>query len=186
MHRRLVSGTLATALAASVGVALLSGSDQPVKADPYPHWQRLPGPPLQPFADRIGVRIGHRVLVLGDREGAVYHLRTGDWHHFRTPVQVTGRDRVVSAGGVAIIDHDRVGRPASWWSYDARDGIWSRLRHHPSRLGAPSAFGSEVYALYGRRVVVHSVHLSGWTRLPADRLRPVLHPRGVTAGASGT
>src|SRR4051794_38103399 len=186
MRRRLVCQTLATALAATIGVALLSGSDRPVKAQSYPHWQRLPAPSWLPVADTIGVRIGHRVLVLGDRDGGVYHLRTGAWHHLRAPVAVSRRDRVVSAGGVAILQHPRLGRSASWWSYDARADTWSRLRHVPPRLSAPSAFGSEVYALSGRRVVVHSVHLAGWTRFPADRLRPVLHPRGVTAGASGT
>jgi hypothetical protein len=186
MGRRLVSQTLATALAATIGVALLSGSDKPVEAQSYPHWQRLPAPPWLPGADRVGVRIGHRVLVLGDRDGGVYHIRTGAWHHLRTPVPAARRDRVVSAGGVAILQHVRLGRPASWWSYDARADTWSRLRHLPERLSAPSASGSEVYALSGRRVVVHSVHLAGWTRFPVDRLRPVLHPRRVTATASGT
>jgi hypothetical protein len=190
MRRRLVSRTLATCLAAAVGVALLSGSDQPVTAQAYPHWQRLPDPPLPASADRIGVRIGvrigHRVLVMGARDGAVYHLRTGAWDHLATPVRVAGRDHVVSAGGIAVLEHVRTGRTPSWWSYDARADVWTRLQHLPARLSAPWAFGSEVYALSGHRVVVHSVHLAGWTRLAADPLRPVLRARRVTASAAGT
>ena len=55
-----------------------------------------------------------------------------------------------------------------------------------TRLSAPSAFGSEVYALAGRRVMVYSVQLDRWTPLPVDRLRPVLTHRRVRASRAGT
>ena len=53
-------------------------------------------------------------------------------------------------------------------------------------LSAPSAFGSEVYALSGRRVLVYSVQLGRWTPLPVDRLRPALTHGVVTASRTGT
>jgi len=186
MRHRMLSRMLATLLAAIVGAVLLSGSDQPVTARSYPHWQELPAPPLSAQVDRLGVRVGHRVLVLGGREGAVYDLRTGVWRHVRTPVPVAERDQVVAAADVAVLRHLRTGRSASWWGYDPRRDNWWRLQHLPARLSAPSTFGSEVYALSGRRVVVHSVHLAGWTRFPADRLRPVLRGGRVTASLAGT
>jgi|1186.fasta_scaffold96410_2 hypothetical protein len=193
---RVTSRALATLLGAVVGVVLLSGSDQPVTAHPYPRWQALAAPPLSPRTDALGVRIGQRVLVLGGvrsgthrlRDGAAYDLRTGIWHRLRTPVPVTDRDDVVVAAGVAVLRHVRTGQAASWWSCDPGGrGRWARLRHLPARLSAqPSAFGSEVYALSGRRVVVYSVLLGRWTRLPADPLRPVLRDGRVTASVAGT
>jgi len=186
MRRRMLSRMLATVLAAIIGAVLLSGSDQPVTAHSYPHWQQLPAPPLSAHVDRLGVQVGHRVVVLGGRDGAVYDLRTGVWRQVRTPVPVAGRDQVVVAAGVAVLQHLRTGRLASWWSYDPGHDTWWRLRHLPPRLSAPSTFGWEVYALSGRRVVVHSVELGRWTRLPADPLRPVLHGERVTASTAGT
>jgi hypothetical protein len=186
MRHRMLSRMLATVLAAIIGAVLMSGSDQRVTARPYPHWQELPAPPLSAHVERLGLRIGHRVLVLGGHDGAVYDLRTGVWSHLRTAVPVADRDQVVAAGGVAVLRHLRTGRPAAWWSYDPGHGTWSRLGHLPPRLSAPSAFGSEVYALSGRRVVVHSVALGRWTRLPADPLRPALRGGRVTASSAGT
>jgi hypothetical protein len=72
-----------------------------------------------------------------------------------------------------------------WWRYDARRGVWSRMRGLPARLSAPAAFRSEVYALSGRRVVVYSTQLGRWTRLPADRRRPELYPQAVAASRRG-
>lgn len=176
------------------GAVMLSGSDQPVTAHPYPHWQTLPPPPLSPRTDALGVRVGPRVLVLGGvrrdgtraRDGASYDLRTGVWQRARLPVGLTSRDRAVAAGGVAVIRHPRLHGPASWWTFAPGAGVWARLRHLPAHLSAPSAFGSEVYALSGRRVVVHSVRLGPWTRLPADTLRPTMRGRLVTASRAGT
>src|SRR5262245_3838806 len=187
MGRRTGCRVLATLVAALAGAVLLSGSDQPVRAQPYPHWQELPAPPLSPRLDRIGVQLGHRLIVLGGRGGAIYDLQTGVWRPLRTPVPVSRRDQVVTAAGVAVLRHPRAGRTASWWILHPRSDTWSRMRHLPSRLsGSPSAFGSEVYVLSERRVAVYSTQLGRWTRLPADRLRPVLKDARVTASAAGT
>jgi hypothetical protein len=189
---RAVTLTLATLLGAAVGVVLLSGSDQPVTAHPFARWQQLATPPLTPRTDALGVQVGHRVLVLGGRQGSVlrdgatYDLLTGMWRHLRMPVAVTERDHAVAAAGVAVLRHTRVGLPATWWRYDPRIDVWSRMRHLPPHLSTPFALGSEVYALSGRQVVVYSVQLDRWTPLPADPLRPALHGRRVTASTAGT
>jgi hypothetical protein len=195
--RRIVAACAVLAGAAG-GAVLLSGSDQPVTAHPYPHWQSLPPPPLSPRTGALGLRVGHRVLLLGGvrrdgapaRDGASYDLRTGVWHRARLPVPLTSRDRAVAAGGVAVVRHvvrrGRLHGPASWWTFDPGAGVWARLRHPAGHLSAPSAFGSEVYALSGPRVVVHSVSLGRWTRLPADTLRPAMRGRRVAASRSGT
>ena len=137
---RAVTLTLATLLGAAVGAVLLSGSDQPVTAHVFARWQQLATPPLSPRTDALGVHVGHRVLVLGGRQGSVlrdgatYDLRTGMWRHLRMPVAVTDRDHAVAAAGVAVLRHARPGRPATWWRYDPRIDVWSRMRHLPARL----------------------------------------------------
>jgi hypothetical protein len=185
-----VSTVLVSGLA---GAVLLSGSDQPVTAHPYPHWQEIAGPPLSPRTHALGVHVRHRVLVLGGvragsvvRDGAAYDLRTGIWRHLRTPVAVTDRDSAVVAAGVVVLRQVRPGRPAAWWRYGPLDNAWSRMNDLPSHLAAPSAFGSEVYALSGRHVVVYSIQLGRWTPLPTDPIRPALVRRTVTASRSGT
>jgi hypothetical protein len=185
---------LAVTLAAAVGVVLLSGSDQPVTAQSYPHWQELPTPPLAPRTHALGVPVGHRVLVLGGRspgspmlrDGAAYDLRTGTWSRARTPVAVSDRDPAVVAAGVVVLRHHRPGLPTTWWRYDVRRDSWSRMRDLPPRLTAPSAFGSEVYAVSGRRVAVYSVQLGRWTALPADPRSPALEHATVAASREGT
>ncbi len=194
MGRRTLYRSLAVVLAAVLGAVLLSGSDQPVTARSYAHWQELPTPPLAARTHALGVAAHHRVLVLGGRrpgssavrDGGAYDLRTGRWTRLRIPVAVTDRDAAVEAAGVVVLRHDAPGRPASWWRYDVRDDTWTRMRDLPRRLSVPSAFGSEVYALSGRRVVVYSVQLGRWTRLAPDRLRPVLAGAAVTASRAGT
>jgi hypothetical protein len=192
---------LRRALASSVvlvgavtGAVLLSGSDQPVTARPYPRWQQIATPPLTPRTHALGVHARHRVLLLGGSRpgapalpsGAAYDLRTGIWHRLRIPIPVTDRDSAVVAARVVVLRHVRPGHRASWWRYDVQQDAWSPLRSLPPRLSAPFAFGSEVYAMSGRRVAVLSVQLGRWTRLPADPLRPELIPRTVTASRSGT
>ena len=194
MSPRTLMRVTATLLAAVIGAVLLSGSDQPVTAHAYPHWQEIASPPLSPRVHALGVQVRHRVLVLGGfrpgasalRDGAVYDLRTGIWRHVRTPVGATDRDAAVFAAGVVVLRHLRPGRPAVWWRYDVRQDSWSRLRGVPPDAFAPSAFGSEVYVLSGRRVVVYSVQLGKWTPWPADRGRPSLNHRRVAASRSGT
>jgi hypothetical protein len=195
MRGRLVSRALATLAASAVGAVLLSGSGSPVTAHPYPRWQRLPPPPFSPRVHALGVHVGPRVLVLGGleasgangangsalRDGASYDLRTGRWRHLSVPIALTDRDHAVTAGGVLAVQHG-----SEWWRYDARRGVWSRMRDMPARLSTPAAFRSEVYALSGRRVVVYSTQLRRWTRLPADPLRPVLRPQAVAASRRGT
>ena len=46
------------------------------------------------------------------------------------------------------------------------------MRAVPAHAAAPSAFGSEVYAVAGRRVVVYTVQLDRWTPLPDDPPAP--------------
>jgi hypothetical protein len=171
---------------AIAGAVLLSGSDQPSTAHVSPRWLELPSPPLSDHGDRVGARIGHRVLVIGAGEGAVYDLRTGVWQRVWAPVPASDRDVMVEAAGVGVLRHVRTGRPASWWSYDPRRDIWTRIRHLPPQLSAPSSLGSELYALSGRRVTVYSVQLDRWTRLAADRVRPLLRGVQVTASRAGT
>ncbi|HET7431912.1 MAG TPA: hypothetical protein VFJ89_10440 [Nocardioides sp.] len=191
---RVATRTLAVALGALVGAVLLSGSDEPVTAHPFPPWQEIAPPPLPARADALGVRVGPRVLVLGGvrpdgaraRDGAAYDLRTGLWRRLHAPAAFTSRDDAVAAGGVVVIRHRRAAGPATWWTYDASSAGWTRMRHLPAHLTTPSAFGSEVYALSGRHVIVYSVQLGRWTALPADRLRPGLAGRSVTATAHGT
>lgn len=193
--RSVAPRAMAALVVAIVGAVLLSGSDQPVTASSYPRWQQLAAPPLSPRTHALGVRVGQRVIVLGGvrsgtvalRDGAAYDLRTGIWHRLGTPVPVTARDDVVAAAGVVVLRHALAGGSGSWWLLDPRRDTWSPIRHVPARLSAgPSAFGSEVYAMFGRRVVVYSVQLGRWTRLPADPLRPVLRGGRVTASSGGT
>jgi hypothetical protein len=194
MGRRVIYRTFAVALAAVLGAVLLSGSDQPVTARSYRHWQQLPPPPLSARVDALGVAAGHRVLVLGGhsptagrlRDGAAYHVRTGIWSRFRIPVAVSDRDTAVEAAGVVVLRHLRPGKPASWWRYAVRRDAWTRMRDLPPRLSTPAAFKSEVYAMSGRRVVVYSVRLGRWTALPPDTRRPALVGATVTASRHGT
>jgi Kelch motif len=194
MGRRAIYRTLAVALAAGLGAVLLSGSDQPVTARSYDHWQALPSPPLTARTHALGVAVRHRVLVLGGhrasgpalRDGAAYDLRTGSWAHLWMPVALSDRDAAVTAGGIVIVRHDRAGREATWWRYDVRQDGWSRMRSLPPGLSTPCAFGSEVYAISRRLVEVYSVQLGRWTALPADPRRPVLVHPTVTASRHGT
>jgi hypothetical protein len=194
MGGRLAGRALATLTGAVVGAVLLSGSDEPVTAHAYPHWQQLAAPPISARTHALGVHVLHRVLVLGGlgpsgsalRDGAAYDVRTGIWHRLRTPVAFTDRDRAAAAAGIVVLAHQVPGHSARWWRYDLRGGVWSRMRHLRPGLSAPSAFGSEVYALSGRRVMVYSVQLDRWTPLPLDRLRPRLTHGAVTASRDGT
>jgi hypothetical protein len=194
MAARWLGRALTTVACAVVGAVLLSGSDQPVTAHPYPHWQQLAAPPISPRTHALGVHVRHRVVVLGGfgrsglalRDGAAYDVRTGIWHRLRTPVPITDRDRAAVAAGVVVLRHRRPGLSPSWWRYDVRRDDWSRMGGVRTSLSAPSAFGSEVYALTGRRVMVYSVQLDRWTPLPVDRLRPVLTHRTVRASRAGT
>jgi hypothetical protein len=192
MGRRTTYRALAVALAAVVGAVLLSGSGQPVTARSYPHWQALPAPPLTPRIHALGVPAGQRVLVLGGlragvpvRNGAAYDLRTGIWRRLRTPVSFSDRDAAVVAAGVVVVRH-RTSSGASWWRYDVRDASWSPLREVPPHLSVPSAFGSEVYAVSGRRVAVYSVQLGRWTTRPIDPRQRALRNATVTASREGT
>jgi hypothetical protein len=184
---------LATLVAALLGAVLLSGSGQPVTAHSYPRWQPLPAPPLTPRTHALGVAAGPRVLVLGGlragvpaRGGAAYDLRTGIWRRLDTPVAVTDRDAGAVAAGVLVLRHVRPRHSATWWRYDVRHDVWSRLSDLPPRASVPSAFGSEVYVVSGRRVLVYSVQLGRWTPLAPDRQRPRLVDATVRASRSGT
>ena len=197
MERRTARRALARAVTVSVvataGMVLLSGTGQPVTAQPHSSWQAIAAPPLSPRTAALGVRVGHRVLVLGGRDaagsalgdGAAYDVQTGRWRHLRAPVGLTRSDRAAAAAGVLVVRRATQGK-ASWWAFDPTGWIWNRLRGVPAGARAPTAFGSEVYAVAGRHVVVFSVAIDRWTGLPADPLRPALHHRRVTAGRQGT
>ena len=194
MGGRRLCRTLATLLTALVGVVLLSGSDPAVTAHSYPHWQALPSPPLGPRTHALGVAAGYRVLVLGGlwsdtrpvRDGAAYDHRTGRWRRVPTPVAVTDRDAAVVAAGVVVLRHVHASGRQSWWRYDVRQRAWSPMTAVPARLSVPSAFGSEVYAVSGRRVAVYSVQLGRWSSPPVDPRRPALRRATVTASREGT
>jgi hypothetical protein len=198
MRRQTLARALATLVGAAAGAVLMSGSGQPVTARPYPSWQRLPDPPLSERTHSLGVHARHEVLLLGGllggrgparvalRDGATYDLRTGRWHHLRLPVATTDRDAAVAAGGVVVLQHRGPSTTQQWWRYDVRTRVWSPLAQVPRGLSAPFAFGSEVYALSRGRVVVYSVQLGRWSRLPLDPLRPALRGGRVRAGVFGT
>jgi hypothetical protein len=190
MRGRLLTRALATVVSVFFGVALLSGTGQPVGAHTYPRWQELAAPPFAPQMRSLAVQAGSRVLVLGGGsdgpgDGAAYDLRTGRWQRLRPPMAVTDRDTAVYAAGVVVLRHVGSGQ-TRWWRYEPGRDTWSPLGRLPARLSAPSAFRSEVYALSGRRVVVYSVQLDRWTSLPADGHRPALRDRSVTASRRGT
>lgn len=194
MGRRAMTRAGATLLAALLGAALLSGSDQPVTAQSLSHWQELARPPLTPRTHSLGVHVRHQVLVLGGvrpglpklRSGAAYEVRTGRWRSLRTPVALSDRDTAVVAAGIVVVRHLRHRRPATWWRYDVRQDAWSRLGGLTFRLSHPTSFGSEVYALSRRRVYVYSVQLDRWTPFPPDPFRPLLLDRTITASLTGT
>ena len=58
------TGVLAVAIAAMVQ---LSGTGQPVTAQPHSSWQTIAAPPLSERSDALGFRVAHRVLVVGGR-----------------------------------------------------------------------------------------------------------------------
>ncbi len=190
--RRVLARAAVVALGAVVGMVLLSGSGQPVTAQPHASWQPIAAPPLSVRTDALGFLVGHRLLVLGGRgaegvplrDGASYDVHTGRWRHLRTPLALTAADDAVAAAGVAVV---RQAGPtsATWWVFDPTPGTWARLRGVPDGAGAPVAFGSEVYAIAGRHVVVFSVALDRWTPLPVDRHRPSLTARHVAASRAG-
>ena len=143
MAARWLGRALTTVACAVAGAVLLSGSDQPVTAHPYPHWQQLAAPPISPRTHALGVHVRHRVVVLGGfgrsglalRDGAAYDVRTGLWHRLRTPAPITDRDRAAVAAGVVVLRHRRPGLSPSWWRYDVRRDDWSRMGG--DRLVAP-------------------------------------------------
>ena len=185
-----VAGISAVAVA---GMVQLSGTGQPVTAQPHDSWQSIAAPPLSARTDALGVRVGHRVLVLGGRgpagtalrDGASYDVETGRWRRLPTPLGLTSSDRAVAAAGVALVRHTGA-TGVTWWAFDPTPGTWARLRGVPRGAGAPFALGSEVYAIAGRRVVVFSVALDRWTPLPPDLLRPALRGRRVSVSRAGT
>lgn len=192
MGGRAMSRALVTLVAAVAGAVWLSGSGQPVTARPFSRWQELAPPPLSPRTHALGLHVGPRVLLLGGlhrgslRDGAAYDLRTGRWQAVAAPVAVTDRDTAVAAAGVAVIRHLRTGRAPTWWTYDPRHDVWSRMGRVPAHASVPSAYHCEVYAVAAGHVVVYSVQLGRWTSLPADPLRPRLHRPWVSAGRAGT
>ena len=191
--RRVLARLAGISAVAIAGMVQLSGTGQPVTAQPHDSWQSIAVPPLSARTDALGVRVGHRVLVLGGRgpagtalrDGASYDVQTGRWRRLPTPVGLTSSDRAAAAAGVALVRHTGA-TGVTWWAFDPTPGTWTRLREVPRGAAAPFAFGSEVYAIAGRRVVVFSVALDRWTTLPPDPLRPAFHGLRVGVSRAGT
>jgi hypothetical protein len=166
------------------------------------HWRELPAAPLSPRADSLSVWTGTELVVLGGdrqpcppnadcaaasplaRDGAAYRPATDRWHPIAdAPVGVGPGDRLVAAGGSVILRHAFPDGRAAWFEYDPHGDSWSRLGSPGSGRDRdlPSAVGSEVYVLTGRRVSVLDVARGRWQELPADPLRPRLTQQRVTA-----
>ena len=166
------------------------------------HWRELPVPPLSPRANAQVVWTGREVVVLGGetqpcppnadcvsvspllRDGAAYDPSTDSWHPIaKSPVPVGSGSRLVAADWHVVL---RSTVESEWFVYDPDADSWSRIADVPRNAGdVPSALGSDVYVLAGRRVAVYGVGEDQWSMLPADPIQPRLGQRRVTATTSG-
>ena len=204
VRRRLTSAGAALALVAVAAAGTLVGTGR-VSVGPSNgrgHWRELPAAPLSPRADAQSVWTAREVIVLGGekhpcppnadcavagpllRDGAAYDPETDAWRPIAdAPVPIGPDSRLVVADGDVVL------RPTvgpDWFAYDPEADRWSRIPDVPAHVGdLPSALGSDVYVLAGRRVAVYSVTENAWSTLPPDPLTPRLGQRRVTATTAG-
>ena len=210
-RRRLVVGAAAFAVVAVAVGGSLVGTGR-VSIGPSHSggtWRELPASPLSPRADAVSIWTGREVIVLGGdrnpcpdnadcaappnelRDGAAYDPVANTWRPIPpAPVPVGSGDRLVVADGTAAdgVVVLRAARPhgSRWFTYEPDHNRWSTITDVPPGVGdLPSAIGSRVYVLAGRRVAVYDVTRFRWSFLPPDRIRPRLTQRSVTATDAG-
>jgi len=204
--RRLTAGVAAVAVVAVAAAGSLLGSGR-ISIGPsggHGSWEELPTPPLSPRAHALAVWTGSGVIVIGGeadpcppgadcasapqelRDGAAYDPRTDSWHAIPSaPVPVGPGDRLLAADGVVVLRHWQQ-HGSRWFTYEPDHNRWSRIGNVPrGARDLPSAYGSKVYALVGRRVAVYDVRSFRWTLLPRDRRQPPMTNRRVTATPEG-
>ncbi len=207
MRRRLAVAAAAVAVVAvAVGGSLVGTGRVTIgPSGDTGHWRELPAAPLSPRADALGAWTGHEVIVLGGvanecppnadncagptdapmRDGAAYDPATNTWRRIAdAPVAVGPGDRLVAAGGSVILRHWRE-KGSDWFEYDPRVNDWTSIAPGMDVGDLPSAYGSKVYAIAGKHVLVFEVDQGRWHSLPADPIRPRLTQRRVTATPYG-
>ncbi len=207
-RRRLALGAAAAVVAAvAVGGTLIgTGRVTVTPSHSMGHWRQLPTPPLSPRAYAVSVWTGREAVFVGGEEhpcppnadcalaasgrsdGAAYDPETDTWRRISpAPVPVDSGDRLLAAGGRVVLRHyPRSGHPASWWVYDPAADSWGRAAQPPrGTRDLPSSYGSLVYEVDGRRVVVYDVRTDTWSSLPRDPGASVLIRRRVTATPAG-
>jgi hypothetical protein len=205
-RRRLVVGAAAVAVVAvAIGSSLVgTGRISVGPSHTTGDWRELPAAPLSPRGDSLAVWTGHEVIVLGGqrtpcppnadcavaaedlRDGAAYDPDAGSWRKIATaPVPVGSGDRLVQVGDQVVLRQWFQGG-SDWYVYDPRADRWSPMHGVPEHAGdLPSAVGSDLYVLAGRRVAHYSAVTGRWNLLPPDPLTPRLVGRRVTATSSG-
>ncbi|HEY2880119.1 hypothetical protein [Nocardioides sp.] len=205
-RRRLAVGAAAVAIVTVAVGGTLVGTGR-VSVGPshdVGHWRELPAAPLSPRAYAESVWTGREVIVLGGstdpcppnascvkadvelRDGAAYDPATNSWHRIASaPVPVGPGDRLLAADGVVVLRHWQQ-HGSRWFTYEPDHNRWSRIGNVPRGVrDLPSAYGSKVYALVGRRVAVYDVRSFRWTLLPGDSRQPPMTERRITATPDG-
>ena len=144
------AGRLVTLLGAVVGVALMSGSDQPVTAHAYPRWQQLAAPPLvaarrrargPAWATGCSCSVASASDGVALRDGASYDLRTETWRQPAHADRDSGRDRGRRGRGRGGGAPRRAARRLRWWRYDPDTtpgrGCAACLPHAARTVGLP-------------------------------------------------
>jgi hypothetical protein len=140
-------------------------------------WRELPAAPLSPRADALSVWTGSELVVVGGdrrpcpptadcavpshlaRDGAAYDPTTDQWHPIAdAPVGAGPGDRLVTADGSVVLRHVFADGQVQYYVYDPDGDSWTSIgrpglvwqRDHD----LPSALGSQVFVVVGRRVWV--------------------------------
>jgi hypothetical protein len=205
MRRRLGVGVAAVVVVAVGAAGSLLGTGRLTVGPSHDvgHWRELPAPPLSPRAFAQSVWTGSEVVVLGGeeqpcppnadcaglpedlRDGAAYNPVSDSWRRIPpAPVPVGPGDRLLAADGVVVLrDWQQDG--SRWFTYEPDHNRWSRIDDVPADIGdLPSAYGSRVHALVGRRVAVYDVRSFQWSLLPPDTKQRLVQRR-VTATPYG-
>jgi hypothetical protein len=206
MRRRFAVGAAAVAVVAvAVGGSLVGTGRVTIgPSGDTGHWRELPAAPLSPRADSLAVWTGTEVIVLGGeenpcppnadcavagedlRDGAAYDPATNSWRRIvGAPVPVGPGDRLVQVGDEVVLRHWLQGG-SEWYVYEPPADRWTPMHGVPERVAdLPSALGSDLYVLAGRRLAHYSAVTGRWNLLPPDLLTPRLVERRVTATSSG-